>query len=86
MDVVKLDRGFLAGNETDERGKCVIRSVIKLSKQLKFETVAEGVETKEQMELCIGYGCDIMQGYYFSKPLPEEEFKALLKNKTENKK
>lgn len=86
VDVVKLDRGFLAGNETDERGKCVIRSVIKLSKQLKFETVAEGVETKEQMELCIGYGCDIMQGYYFSKPLPEEEFKALLKNKTENKK
>ena len=86
VDVVKLDRGFLAGNETDERGKCVIRSVIELSKQLKFETVAEGVETKEQMELCIGYGCDIMQGYYFSKPLPEEEFKALLKNKTENKK
>lgn len=86
VDVVKLDRGFLAGNETDERGKCIIRSVIELSKQLKFETVAEGVETEEQAELCIGYGCDIMQGYYFSKPLPEEEFKALLKNKTENKK
>ena len=63
-----------------EYTKChiIIHSILQLSKELLISTVAEGIETKEQMEFLKASGCNIGQGYYFSKPLPIKEFEKLL--------
>ena len=80
IDVVKLDKGFMDfDRETDGvKGRKVVRGVIDLAKQLSLKTVAEGVETKEQFEFLRGCGCDMIQGYYFSKPVDSAEYERLL--------
>ena len=50
----------------------------RLIKELKLTTIAEGVETKEQRDYLLEKGCDIIQGYYYAKPMPEEEFKEYM--------
>ncbi len=78
-DVVKIDKGFLSESTETERGITVLESVLSLAKALKVRTVAEGVETVEQLELLRENGCDTIQGYYFCRPVPETEFDRLLK-------
>ncbi|MFI3173536.1 MAG: EAL domain-containing protein, partial [Eubacteriales bacterium] len=78
LDTLKLDREFLVGALDDEKGTIIIKNVITMANELKIETVAEGVETKEQCEFLVGLGCNIGQGYYFSKPVPGEAFLELL--------
>ena len=56
----------------------LVSTIIAMSKALGKEVVAEGVETKEQLQLLIELGCDYIQGYYFSKPLPIEKLQSLL--------
>ena len=64
--------------------KKIIQYIIELNKSLNVRTVAEGVETKAQLEFLRGIGCDIAQGYYFSKPLPKNEFDKLLEKEQGN--
>ena len=78
VDVVKLDLKFLAGSDNKKRGEIILASVISMVKRLGMEVIAEGVETKEQADMLYGYGCEIMQGYYFSKPVPKEEYEKML--------
>ncbi len=74
FNAIKMDRSFF-GEYTDiNRAKAVIGNVITLSKQLGIVTVAEGVETKEHITFLRELQCDIVQGYYYAKPLPETEF------------
>ncbi|MGE4524584.1 MAG: EAL domain-containing protein, partial [Sphaerochaeta sp.] len=65
---------------TDEhhRGKVVVQHVISMAKQLGITTVAEGVETHEQVHMLQMLGCDVVQGYFFSHPLQVAEYEALL--------
>ncbi len=79
FDEVKLDKGFLEGTTSVRRSRLIIAAVLSLSKQLQLKTVAEGVETKEQLEFLCGSGCDVAQGYYFSRPIPGEEYDRLLR-------
>ncbi|MGH4049846.1 MAG: putative bifunctional diguanylate cyclase/phosphodiesterase [Clostridium sp.] len=79
IDVVKLDREFLKETSNSARGKMIIKSIIAMAKDLEIETVAEGVETKEQVEFLRGIGCDLAQGYYYAKPMSILDFKTLLK-------
>ena len=82
IDELKIDRAFLSGTEmpnTHTKRHIIIHSILQLSKELLISTVAEGIETKEQMEFLKESGCNIGQGYYFSKPLPGKEFEKLLK-------
>ena len=74
LDVLKLDAGFFSGDLDDERGEIVVSEAIKLAKNLNMETVAEGVEAKEQVEFLARQGCDMIQGYYFAKPMPKEDY------------
>ena len=74
VDVIKIDRIFLEDSTNIERSKFILETVIKLSKQLNMEIIAEGVETKEQVDFLTGLGCDIFQGYYFDKPISVAEF------------
>lgn len=74
MDCLKLDRRIVSDIYHDKRARLVAKSVIEVCKELGIVCVAEGVETKEQLEVLKEMGCDILQGYYFNKPLLEEEF------------
>lgn len=74
IDVLKIDKSFSDEVLSDERGKIIIESIIQMAKRLEIKTVAEGIETKEQVEYLRDIGCDMIQGYYFEKPLPIEEF------------
>lgn len=81
IDELKIDRAFLSGTEEPgihTKRHIIIRSILQLSKDLLISTVAEGIETKEQMDFLKESGCDIGQGYYFSRPIPIKEFEKLL--------
>ncbi|MGN0160430.1 MAG: putative bifunctional diguanylate cyclase/phosphodiesterase [Lachnospiraceae bacterium] len=74
VDVLKIDMKFLGETENIERSRTILKSIVDLSKELHMKTVAEGVETEEQFEFLKNVGCDIYQGYYFSKPMSTEAF------------
>lgn len=74
VDTIKIDRDFIHGSGETSRGKGIIRNVIALCMDLKADVVTEGIETKEQAEFIMSCGCQIAQGYYYSKPLPIDEF------------
>ena len=76
VDVIKLDMGFLRKTTHEKRSRTIMNAVIDMSKNLGLTVVTEGVETKEQVEYLTEAGCDIFQGYYFSKPIPVKEFEA----------
>ncbi len=78
IDYIKIDISFIRKILYDKRTKAVVKTIISLSKDISMKTIAEGVETKEQLELLKTLGCDYVQGYLFSKPLPEDEFEKML--------
>lgn len=79
FDILKLDMQFIQ-TETAKPGEMsLMRFVVKLAKWMNLSTVAEGVETKAQVERLREVGCDYAQGYFFSRPLPVEKFEALMK-------
>ncbi|MCR5302120.1 MAG: GGDEF domain-containing phosphodiesterase [Lachnospiraceae bacterium] len=73
LDVLKLDADFFR-NDSGERGHIVVAEAIKLAKRLDMRTVAEGVEVKEQVDFLADEGCDMIQGFYFAKPMPKDEY------------
>lgn len=82
VDVLKLDRVFLEDceEENDEtRGKRIVTHVISMAKDLKMAVLAEGVETKYQKEFLQTAKCDMIQGYYYARPMPLKEFELLYK-------
>lgn len=82
VDMLKLDFKFLSGKENTGRGGNILSSVVRMAHWLSLPVLAEGVETKEQADYLKGLGCNLMQGYYFSRPLPAEQFEALLHKST----
>lgn len=74
VDVVKIDRSFFVNNKHKSRAKAVIESIMYMTKKLKINTVAEGVETQEHIDLLREVGCDSVQGFYYARPLPAAEF------------
>ena len=80
IDALKLDLQFIRTAFLEHKDTRLLEAVIGLAKSLGLPTIAEGVETAEQVLALRSMGCDIVQGYYFSKPLPAEEFESLLLN------
>lgn len=74
LDVLKLDGEFFRGDDDDGRGEIVVREAIQLARNLDMRVVAEGIEKKEQVDFLAGQGCDMIQGFYFAKPMPVAEF------------
>lgn len=73
MDILKIDRSFVAANILDAKKRSLIRDMIRMGHDLNLQIVVEGVETKEQYTYIREMGADIIQGFYFSKPLPADE-------------
>ncbi len=85
VDVLKLDKVFLEDcDEADDetRGKRIVMHVISMAKDLKMEVLAEGVETKDQKEFLQEARCDMIQGYYFARPMPLKEFELLYRGQS----
>ena len=80
IDALKLDMKFIRNICENKKDSRLVEIMIQIARLLEVPVIAEGVETKEQMELLKSIGCDIIQGYYFSKPLPPEEFCKLFRN------
>ncbi len=78
VDVIKIDRFFIDEVIDTRRGKIIVANSVKMSKELGMSVIAEGVETKEQVDFLKSVSCDVAQGYYFSKPVPTDEFEELL--------
>lgn len=74
IDILKIDKSFSDEVMEDRRGKIILESIIDMAKKLEIKTVAEGIETKEQVEYLKKIGCNMVQGYYFEKPISIEEF------------
>jgi diguanylate cyclase (GGDEF)-like protein len=74
LDAIKLDMRFLSKGVDEERGKKVLKLTINLIKELEMTAIAEGVETQEEVDYLKEIGCDVFQGYHFSKPISVEEF------------
>jgi len=74
LDRLKVDQSFVRDIVADENDAAIVRSIISLGHQFKLQVIAEGVETLEQLDFLRARGCDEIQGYYYSHPLPVEEF------------
>lgn len=75
-DILKIDKSFV--DRIGKNEKNIIDYILTIAKELKLTTIAEGVETKEQRDYLLEKGCDIIQGYYYAKPMPEEEFEEYI--------
>lgn len=74
VDVLKIDMVFLRKTKYVEKAKQILRTIIEMSYRLGIDAITEGVETKEQVDMLTDMGCRMFQGYYFSKPIPLQEF------------
>ena len=73
-DIIKLDGVFARESLNTDKGRAVIKSLITMLNDVHYKIVFEGIENKEQLELVASYGCDTVQGFYYSRPVPAQEF------------
>ena len=78
IDTLKIDRSFVMDSVTNKDDQEIIKTIIAMARNLSMNTVAEGVETKEQQEFLTQHGCRMMQGYYFGRPMPAKQFEEML--------
>lgn len=79
LDVLKVDQSFVRDLSTDSNDAAIVETILAMARHLNLETIAEGVELKEQLDFLKAKGCNRYQGYYFAPPLRAEEFEALIK-------
>ncbi len=83
IDVLKMDMQFIRNVETSETDRRLVSLILDIARYLQVSVVAEGVETEGQLTILKEGKCDLVQGYYFSRPLPPEEFEALIRREIE---
>lgn len=81
VDVLKMDRAFIKNIEQSDKAMRLVKLILEIARNLHVPVVAEGVETETQMLMLKQAGCELVQGYYFSRPLPASEFSRLLEDK-----
>ena len=79
LDQLKIDQSFVRDIASDANDQAIVSTIIGMSHSLGLNVIAEGVETEQQKEILLNSGCSSYQGYLFSKPVPIEEFYALLR-------
>lgn len=84
VDYLKIDMRFLEAFERSSRAGNILTSVVRMAKWLDLPVIAEGVETQEQIDFLRSIGCDIIQGYYFARPMPIEDFNDYITDRVES--
>ena len=79
IDIIKIDRSFITDIPGDQADEAIADAIIAMGKSLKIVVVAEGVEALEQLQFLRSRGCDEIQGFYFSRPIPARDFGKLLR-------
>nr|WP_278335907.1 EAL domain-containing protein [Desnuesiella massiliensis] len=79
IDIVKIDKEFISNALNEKVDEKIVNTIINLNHELNLKVVAEGIETKEQLNFLRETGCDFGQGFLFSKAIPAEDFERLLK-------
>jgi EAL domain-containing protein (putative c-di-GMP-specific phosphodiesterase class I) len=79
LDQLKIDRTFVRDIAADNSDKAIVNTIIVMAQSLGLDVIAEGVEMEDQRQLLMDRGCKHFQGYLFGKPMPIEQFEALLK-------
>ena len=79
IDEVKLDRSLITDLSSDLQSQGMVRNIIRMAHDLNLVVTAEGIETQEQQQLLNAMDCDLIQGYYYSKPLTEKDFITILR-------
>lgn len=74
VDILKLDMRFMVDGTSDKRGENILASVVRMAKWLEMPVIAEGVEQKQQVEFLRSVGCEYVQGFYYAKPMPVDEY------------
>jgi EAL domain-containing protein (putative c-di-GMP-specific phosphodiesterase class I) len=82
IDILKIDQSFVSNADTDEDDAEMVKTIIGMAHNLRMKLVAEGVETARQAELLTEQGCEVAQGYHFSRPLTVTDFEALLRRQS----
>lgn len=85
LNKLKIDQSFSSNMVDNKETENIVNAIISMAKSLNLKTIAEGVETKEQLEMVVDKGCDQVQGFYYSKPVPADEFTELLNGRGFNK-
>ena len=80
FDTIKLDIGFIRKIGQSSKAETIIRSTISMAHAFGSDVIAEGVETEQQLAFLSDAGCDMIQGYYFYRPMPEDDFSDLMNN------
>lgn len=83
VDILKIDRSFVEALDRDDQAVALAKSIVGICEALQLDVIAEGMETKEQVNVLYNIGCHVMQGFYFSKPKPAAELGATLANRYE---
>ena len=78
IDIIKMDKCFLQTEELHKKERVIISNIINMTHQLDIATLCEGVETSQQSEFLKSVGCDIQQGFYFSRPVTGEEISKMI--------
>lgn len=81
IDKLKIDQSFVRDVLVDKSDASLVRAIIAMGKALELTTIAEGVETKEQIDFLRMEGCNEIQGYFLAKPIPAHEFTHFLRNR-----
>lgn len=80
IDIIKIDRSFISAMKNGNRDRLIVESIVSMAHTLGLRVVGEGVETNSELETLAEFGCDTVQGYLISRPLPADEVSAFLKN------
>ena len=80
IDYLKIDQSFVSNLENDINNQALSEAIIAMAHKLGLKVVAEGVETDHQKDILVAAGCDFIQGYLVSHPVPSEQFQALLRS------
>ena len=78
IDTLKIDKAFIDNIDETQKDKAIIDGLIQLAHSIDYKVVAEGVETQQQFDILSEYNCELIQGYFFSRPLPAYEIELLL--------
>jgi EAL domain-containing protein (putative c-di-GMP-specific phosphodiesterase class I) len=81
---LKIDKSFIDSMRENDKSKKIVETIIHVARTMDMVVVAEGIETQQQQQMLVNLGCDYLQGYYFSRPLPAEQVPWLvLQNKSD---